>query len=278
MHKHFSKNGNLFPINKAVIPLSNIEYAYGYGIYELIKVKNRIPYFADQHVERLFKSAKILEIITNLSKNDVKKYINDLIFYEKEDTYNLKLILLGAKKLDDCQLFIMPQSPLFPDRKFYKYGISTITYHYERLFPNAKTLNMLGSYLAYKKAKGYDCYDALLINNKGIIMEGTRTNFYAVKDKTVFTQPNENILEGVTREIVLNIAKKYGYQIENKDITIKDLKNFDCAFLTSTSSKILPIRKIDEFVFPDFPETLKFLMKKYDDFLSESKGVFNSSK
>jgi branched-subunit amino acid aminotransferase/4-amino-4-deoxychorismate lyase len=168
----------------------------------------------------------------------------------------------------------LPLTPLFPDRKYYTSGVKTISVKYERQFPGAKTLNMLGSYLAYKKAKNENCYDALLIDKNENIIEGTRTNFFATKDDAIFTQFDEKILEGVTRSTVLYVAKKIGLKIEIKDIQVNNISSFDGAFLTSTSSKIVPIKQIDGFIFPTIPGMLKNLMKKYDEFLYESKGIF----
>ncbi len=188
----------------------------------------------------------------------------------------MKILLIGGKTADESQLFIILLNPLFPDRKFYALGVDTITYKFQRLFPSAKTLNMLGSYMAYRKAKENGCYEALLIDESKNLIEGTRTNFFTIKDNKIFTQPKEQILEGITRDIVLHIARKSGYQIIETYLAIENLSDYDCAFLTSTSSKIIPIKKIDDFVFSGISENLKVLMKSYDNLLENSDGVFNS--
>ncbi|HVF69585.1 MAG TPA: aminotransferase class IV [Xanthomonadales bacterium] len=274
---NFSQNGEILPLIKAIIPLSNIEYAYGFGVYESLRVRGGKVFFEKHHIDRLFQSASILGIIHHFFKSDVSEFISNLIKKENPDTCNLKIILIGGKAQSDSQLFIMLLNPLFPERNFYAEGINTITYEYKRLFPNAKTLNMLGSYMAYRKAKENGCFDALLTDENQNIIEGTRTNFFAIKNKKIFTQPRKKILEGITREIVLDIAKKDGYEIIEANISSEDLSSYDSAFLTSTSSKILPIKRIDGFVFSEISENLKSLMKKYDDLLETSNGIFNPS-
>lgn len=273
--KYFSHNGNLLPIENATIPLSNIEYSYGYGVYESMRVRNNIAFFEKQHIERLIHSASILGISHLFTNSQISEFINNLVNDEKPDTCNIKILLIGGKTADESQLFIILLNPLFPDRSYYKSGVDTVTYKFQRLFPNAKSLNMLGSYLAYRKANESNCYDALLVDENKNIIEGTRTNFFSIKDKTIFTQPDEKILHGVTREIVLHIAQENNYQISVADVSVDNLTKYDSAFITNTSSKIIPIKKIDNFILPEISESLRNLMKKYDEFLENSNGVFN---
>ncbi|HSW47592.1 MAG TPA: aminotransferase class IV [Candidatus Saccharimonadales bacterium] len=276
--KHFSKNGQILSIADAVIPLQNIEYSYGFGIYETLRVRGGIVYFVKQHFHRLLNSAIILGIEHEFSEKDIAIYLSDLLKIEKLEDCNIKMLLIGGKTREDSLLFILPLSPLFPNRKFYTNGVKTITYKYERLLPQAKTLNMLGSYLAYKKANDKVCYDALLIDRNNYITEGTRTNFFTIKNNILYTQYDDKILNGVTRETVNYVAKNCGFEIVKKNITLEELQNYDGAFLTSTSSKIVPIKQIDNFEFPEIAESIKLLIQEYDKFLKNSKGIFNEAK
>ncbi|HUQ85470.1 MAG TPA: aminotransferase class IV [Candidatus Limnocylindrales bacterium] len=273
--KNFSQNGKIQPIEKANIPFSNIEYAYGYGVYESLRIRNGIVFFEKQHIDRLINSASILEIEHPFTKEIISESISNLIILEAPSTCNLKILLIGGKSPSDAKLNIFLLNPLFPDRKLYSDGMNTITYKYQRLFPNAKTLSMLGSYMAYKKAKENNCYDALLIDENKNIIEGTRTNFFAMKGKKIFTAPKEKILEGITREIVILLAKEDDYEIIEDEISINKLSSYDSAFLTSTSSKIIPVKNIDSHKFTNISDELRNLMNLYDKFLESSNGVFD---
>jgi branched-chain amino acid aminotransferase len=273
--KYFSKNGKILPVSDAHIPLNNIEYSYGYGVYELISIRNHIVYFANGHINRLLKSAKIIGLDHYFTPEKIQEFIDDLLKKSDVDSCNIKILLVGGKSSNDAMLYILLLSPLFPERKLYTQGVKTITIKYERAFPNAKTLNMLGSFLAFKKAKENDCFDALLINNENKIIEGTRTNFFLIKDKTIYTQSDNKILQGVTRHLILNIAYENNFSIKFDEISTSKLPNFDCGFLTGTTAKILPIRQIDNFYFNTIPKNLKLLMSKFDNFLKESKGAIN---
>lgn len=269
---YFSTNGQILPIELAIVPLSNIEYSYGFGVYETLKVRKGNVYFVKQHVERLFYSAKVIGLTHAFTKKEIEKYIDELLAKQSVDACNIKMLLIGGR---EPQLFIIPLAPLFPDRKLYTQGAKTISVQYERIFPNAKTLNMLPSYLAYKKAKENGCYDALLISQKGTILEGTRSNFFAIKNNVLYTPPVEEVLEGVTRQTVIATAKKAGFILKETTIPLLQITDYDGAFLTSTSSKIIPITRINDHTF-SIPVALKKLMKAYDVFLQESQGKFTS--
>jgi len=269
--KYFSQNGKILPINQATIPFSNIEYSYGFGVYENVRISNGIIYFLKDHTERLLESAKTIGLDHPFNEEFIKNSILELVKDYKSETFNLKILLIGGAIKEKATLNILCLNPLFTDRKFYKEGAEFITYNYERAFPHAKTLNMLESYLAYGKAKESGAYDALLINHEDFILEGTRTNFFCIKDKNIFTPPEKDILLGVMRKVVLKVALENNYQIVEKNIKLDDVKSYDSAFVTSTSAKIIPIKSINEIIL-NIPDSLKELMKLLSDFLDNCQG------
>lgn len=269
---YFSRNGELLKVEEAVIPLSSIEYSYGFGVYENIRVSGGVIYFIKDHIERLIESARIIGLEHLFSEEEVEKNIRELVAKNSAKACNIKILLIGAPDKADAQLFIMCLNPLFPNRKLYRDGAVVTTYQYERAFPHAKTLNMLQSYLAYREARESDAYDALLINRDGTVTEGTRTNFFAIKDRTIYTPSEKDILLGVTRKVLLKVAADNGYDIIEADIRVEDVFNYDGAFISSTSSKIIPIKSIDSQVLPSRPDALKELMNLFDDFLAKSDG------
>ncbi len=266
---HFSRNGELLPLSDATVSLSNIEYQYGFGVYETVRVKEGIPYFIDEHITRLLESARIISLKHSFTAETVSRAVTQLVADIGGGTYNLKILLIGGEP----QLNIVPLNPHFPDRKLYRDGVHCTTYVYERMFPHAKTLNMFRSYLAYSAARQVGAYDALLIDAGGNILEGTRTNFFAIKGKTLVSAPEEKILLGVTRKIVLKVADEKGYKVEHRDIPLNRLQEYDGAFLTSTSSGIMPIKGVDDVTFGPQPAALKELLTAFDALVDASGGV-----
>lgn len=266
-YKYFSRNGEILPIGEAHVPLANIEYAYGFGVYESIRVSGGSAYFLEYHIERLMSSARIIGLEHGFTPEMVSASVARLIEKNAADACNVKVLLIGGKTPEDAQLNILCLNPLFPDKKMYRDGVRAITYPYERPFPHAKTLNMLQSFFAYRAAKDADAYDALLIDREGRITEGTRTNFFCIKKRTLFSPDEKDILPGVTRKAILKVAAETGFDVMQKDIRPSDLSEYDGAFLTSTSSKILPLSSIDGFQFGAPTRELTELMSVFDTFL-----------
>ncbi|HEX3082566.1 MAG TPA: aminotransferase class IV [Candidatus Saccharimonadia bacterium] len=271
--KTFSYNGRLLPIEQAQVPLSLVEYSYGYGVYENIRYANGILYFLADHLERLAESARVIGLEHEFTAEFVASSVRELVAAAPDHACNLKILLIGGRTAADAQLFILALNPLFPDRKLYRDGAAVITRRFERAFPHAKTLNMLQSYLAYRDAARVGAYDALLINRAGNITEGTRTNFFGIKGKTIVSPPEDEILLGVTRKAMIVAAEAAGFNLEQRDIPADSLGSYDGVFITSTSSKIVPIRSIDgDMVSENVPENLRELMRAFDEFLDSSRG------
>lgn len=272
--EHFSHNGKILPIAQAQVPIAWLEYAYGFGVYENIRYAKGLVYFLEDHIERLMSSAKIIGLEHEFDDALVRRSVMELLEATQPEACNLKIMLIGGITAGAAQLYIECLNPFFPDRKLYRQGADLITCNYQRAFPQAKTLNMLQSYLAYRSAKSVGAYDALLVNRSGKITEGTRTNFFALKERTIVSPPEEDILLGVTRKAVLKAATKAGFEFRQAEIGMNEVANFDAAFITSTSSKILPVRSLDGQVIFEHPASqLTLLMTVFDDYLTDCRGV-----
>jgi D-alanine transaminase/branched-chain amino acid aminotransferase len=260
---YFSHNGKVLSAEQAQVPLASIEYSYGFGVYETIRVSHGTAHFVDDHMRRLELSAKTIGLEHSFTPSEITGYITDIIAANEVETCNVKLLLIGGKTAADASLFILCLAPYFVDRKLYKTGCHCTTYDYERMYPHAKTLNMLPSYVAYRDAVAQGAHDALLINRRGEITEGTRSNFFVLKENTIYSPPASEILLGVTRDHILALAKEQGFDIVHRPIPLSSLNNYNAAFLTSTSAKILPIHSVDSTVLPPVPENLQALVRKF---------------
>lgn len=273
--KLFSLNGQLLPLDKAVAPVNNIEFSYGFGVYETVRVSGGVIYFAHEHIDRLLTSAKIIGLEHSFSAGRIEEYMNDLLEASNLKTSNLKMLLIGAPAKEAVQLYIMALNPLFPPRKLYTQGATCVTYKNERFLPHAKTLNMLPSYLAYREARAKGAYDALLVNRSGCVTEGTRTNLLCIKDNTIVSPPEDEILLGVMRKVVLKVALSNGFKSEERDIPLGEISQFDNVCLTSTSTKLMPVRSIDDTELNPVSDNTRELMKKVNQFLSDCKGTLD---
>jgi branched-subunit amino acid aminotransferase/4-amino-4-deoxychorismate lyase len=266
-YTYFSRNGEILPVSQAVVPLADIHYGYGFGVYETIRLAGGKPRFAEAHCRRLMESAKIIGLEHIFTPGTVEKNIMDLIIKNKVENCNIKILLNGGATPEKASLNILCLNPSYPDRQLYRHGAPTITRELERPSPHAKTLNMLPSYLARRDAKAAGAYEALLVNREGCLTEGTSTNLFALKDKTITGPPEDQILPGVTRANMLKIAKDNGFTVKEKELKLAGIEQYDNLFLTGTSVKIMPVRSVDKYEWTVISEHLAELMRLFDKHL-----------
>ena len=261
---HIIKNGKLLPLKEASIPIDDLAALYGFGVYESIRLKKNIPLFLDEHISRLLHSATILTLQHIFTKKEIAEWITQLIKKNSIETANIKIILLGG---NEPTLFAFLLAPKFVEKKEYREGVSVTLFEYERFLPQAKSLNMLPSYIGFTQAKQSGAFDALCIDRYGHIIEGTRSNFFTIKNSTLYTPPEKNILLGITRSHVITCAKKHGWSIEETDIPLNTVcETFDGAFLTNTSSKIVPLKAIGTQRFSTIPPQIHTLRKQFTEY------------
>ncbi len=244
--EYASINGELVPTARAVVPVDDVSFAYGYGVYETMKLRRGVVFFPERHESRLYHSAATIGLAHALSAGDVVNRVGALIAANPTVAdANIKLLLIGGRSADDARLFIMLLNPLYPDRKLYRDGAAVITYRGDRRYPEAKTLEMLMSTLAYRAAREAGAYDALLVAGDRVVTEGTRTNFFAIDGETVLTAPAGRVLLGVTQITLGEVLAEEGLELRELAIHVDNLGRHDGYFLTSTSSKVMPIGSID---------------------------------
>lgn len=259
-----SLNGKIIEPRDANVSVFSIEYGYGFGVYEHIRIVKGSPYFLKEHLDRLMESSRIIGLGHLITPPIVSQWLNVLLKRLPKESFNVKILLIGAKTPEQVQCYILPLPALFPKKEWYQHGVSTVSVRYERPFPQAKTLSMLSSYLAYRIARTSDCYDALAIDGEGNVREGTRTNIMFVKGKTLFKSPQELILAGVTQAVVLECAKKLTLVVKERNIAYSSIAQFDGAFLTSTSVGVVPVKRINDHEFQTIPTLIRILADAYD--------------
>jgi branched-subunit amino acid aminotransferase/4-amino-4-deoxychorismate lyase len=263
-----SLNGELIPTARAAIPVDDIDFTYGYGVYETLKVRAKILYFPELHAERLLHSASIVGLVSewesrlgkSMRRDDIVSWIRGLVRANETADANVKMLLVGAR------LYIMTLNPLFPGRRLYRDGGTAIIAEGERVFPRAKSLNMLVSTLAFRKAQAAGAYDALLCGRDGLITEGTRTNLFFTDGGCLYTPPEDTVLTGVTRLTLARALKEEGLCLEEKPLPRAELSRWEGYFLTSTSTKIVPLVRVGERAF-GIPDITRRVMKLYDEWL-----------
>lgn len=266
-----SYNGELIKEEEAKIPIKNKANFFDFSVYSSLKVIQNKTFFSKYHVDRLFESADLIGLGHDFEKEDVIKWINKLVEQLEKKDFLLRIILVGdAEKNKEAKLYIFPITGItYYPNEYYSKGVKTVTYKGERLIPKAKTTNLLLGFLALRKAKKNNALEALLVDSDGNIREGTRSNFFAIKNNYLITPPDEKVLEGITKKIVLKVTKDE-FDLKKENIPLDKIANYDEFFITSTLFNVMPVKQIDgEELHSDFKKT-KRIQKLFKDYYHEN--------
>jgi D-alanine transaminase len=249
-------------LNNAIIPLADSHlspfdrgFLFADGVYESIRTYNRKLFRYEDHLERLKRSLK--ETMIDFDRlNSIENIIYKLIKknnIEKESLVYLQITRGSAQQRTHSFPKEKTTPTLFISVKEFKEdieeqskGVKVILQEDVRwLRCDIKSTSLLPVVLASQKASEEGATEAILIRD-GMITEGTHTNFFAVKDETVFTAPKSRlILDGITRKVVLEFCEKFKIDFKEEFIDKDDLKNFTEFFITSTTKEITPVTMID---------------------------------
>ena len=230
------------------------------SVYEVIRAIDGVPLFFEEHIERLYKSAELINIELCLKKDQIKELMTKLMNVNKEYNSNIKLLFSE----DGRSYFLYFMHTFYPSQEMYNQGIHTVLYDVVRNTPNAKIndYKLRGHIKEYRLARS--AFEALLVNKYQKVTEGSRSNIFFVKNNILHTAPNKKVLIGITRNKVIEHAKALNIEIKEQEISVNELIDFDGVFMTSTSNDILPITTIDNLKFNSVSnKTIEKLQQAY---------------
>ncbi len=256
-------NGEVVPAREAKISIFDRGFLYGDSIYEAIYAKDYSLLFFDEHLDRLERSAGLINMQLFTSREEVRKEaLKTLQISQIQDAYIRIILTRGETEitLDPNASFknnlviIVKTKPKYPDR-FYEKGINLSIVSILRndklaTDPNAKSGNYLNNVMAIDEAKKSGADDALMINKDGQITEGTTFNIWMFKDGHWVTPPSTSgLLEGITRKKVLEICKSQSIPLKVENFSTDDLLNAKEVFITSSTRSIMPVHKINDTIY-----------------------------
>jgi branched-chain amino acid aminotransferase len=237
---NFIHNGTVYRVSD----FDNIYTNAFPSVYEVIRIMNGTALFLEEHYERLINSASLLGFSIDITFEEIKQNILQIIKINKVSDYNLKIVINNLDSPGKKSFYFFIASN-YPTEEMYQKGIYTILFNAVRDNPNAKVIyqdlrDEINYALKEKKA-----YEALLVNSKGEITEGSRSNTFFIKSNIVYTAPAKDVLLGITRQRIINILKANNITVKEDVISVGSLNEFDAAFMSGTSPKVLPISSID---------------------------------
>ncbi len=249
-------NGRVMPLEEGKVSVEDRGFQFADGVYEVAVVYSGVPYEFEEHIDRLFHSARLLELE---------------ILHPPEEIKSICLDLLAESQLANCLVYIQVtrgyarRGHAFPDEvkptvvvytiefagraaEHYEKGVATITVPDDRWGRcNIKSIALLANCLAKEKAYRAGCYEAIFHSPTGVVYEGASTNVFCVIDGSIVTAPLSNkILPGITRARLMELARAGGFQMVERDCTVVELKGADEVFLTGTSTEVMPVIRVDD--------------------------------
>lgn len=247
-------NGEILKAEDAKISVFDCGFIFGDGIYEVMVQINGRFFYGEAHLKRLEEC---------LSKIDIEYNVSQL-------SAEIPKLLEASKLVSrDCMLYIQITRGVAPRKHSFPKAIQPTVFMYAtpKVLPeineshikvltqqdyrwtkcDIKMTSLLGNIIANEYAIKNDCYETLFIRD-GQITEASHCNVFFVNDSKVYTHPaNQFILNGITRQIVLELCKKLNIEVIEVGIMIDDIESYDEAFLTGTSTQIASIKKIDNY-------------------------------
>jgi len=252
-------NDRLVPEDEAKVSVFDHGLLYGDGVFEGLRSYSGTVFRLDAHLDRLWASARAICLEIPLSKAAVAKAVNDTLAANKlSDGYVRLVVTRGAGSLgldpnrttNPPVIVIADTISLYP-REFYEQGLKIVTAATQRvqsaaLSPRIKSLNYLNNIMAKLEGLRAGCVEALMLNHKGEVAECTGDNVFVVRSGVLLTPPPDaGILEGITRNAVMELARAAGIDCREATLTRHDLYTADECFLTGTAAEVIPVVDID---------------------------------
>ncbi|HZW82315.1 MAG TPA: branched-chain-amino-acid transaminase [Candidatus Deferrimicrobium sp.] len=252
-------NGRFVPEHEARVSVFDHGFLYGDGIFEGIRAYHGRVFKLKEHLDRLFNCAKVIDLNIGASKVEVENIVLETLRRNNFTDAYIRLVVSRGKGdlgLDprNCPkasiICIADKLTLFPET-LYQNGmeiktVATRRNNVDSLSPRIKSLNYLNNIMARIEVTLAGAMEAVMLNNEGHVCEGTGDNIFIVKDGTIITPPTHvGILEGITRNTVMELGESVGIPVKEQLFTRFDLYTADEVFLTGTAAEMIPVSKVD---------------------------------
>jgi branched-chain amino acid aminotransferase len=252
-------NGRLVDKADAKVSVYDHGLLYGDGVFEGLRSYGGRVFRLERHLDRLYESARAIWLEIPIKAAELAKAVNDTLRANSlEDAYIRLVVTRGAGSLgldpnrtSDPQVIIITDKITLYPAELYEHGLeiitaSTIRNHPAALSPRIKSLNYLNNILAKIEGLQAGCIEALMLNTKGEVAECTGDNIFLVRGGVLLTPPlDAGILEGVTRDAVIELARESGVEVREIPLTKHDVYVADECFLTGTAAEVIPVVKVD---------------------------------
>lgn len=253
-------NGTVCPLEEAKVPATDHAHLYGDGIFEGIRFYQRRVFRLDEHLDRLFHGIRFLSYEMPMTQAELRQIVLEVCAQADLPDGYIRLNVtrgtglgLDPKNIDRrANVMVMVNTiSLYPESA-YEHGLDVVTCSIRVIPPDClePRLKCIGRYaaniLAKLEANARGAGEGLMLNQQGQIAECTGDNLFLIQDRVIRTpHPSAGILQGITRDTVMHLARTAGYAVEECVLTPFDLSTADEAFLTGTAAEVIPMVTVD---------------------------------
>ena len=256
MSNIFYIDGEYVKQEDAVIPVTDLAVIRGYGVFDFMRTYKGKPFHLEAHVARLYRSAESVLLDTPWTQEEVCDIVNETVARNTGDDFNIRIVITGGDSptslmpVGASRLLVYVTPVTIMPKENYHEGIKIITVEDLRSYPGVKSIDYLPAIVALKNAHSQGAIDAIYIDSDGNVREGTTNNIFAFFGNTLVTPPLENILSGITRNVVLDLAKE-SFTVEERMMSLDELYQADEVFLASSVKQVMPVRQVNDKVIGD---------------------------
>ncbi len=259
MEKLVYLNGSLVPENEAKVSVFDRGFLYGDGLFETMRAYAGKIFRLEKHLERLFRSAKMIFLSLTQGEEELKKAVYRTLKANKLKESYLRLTVSRGEgrrgpdirdNLSPNIIIAAKPLPLYP-RDWYEEGIKAVIVTKIRRdetspLSRIKSLNYLPNILARSEAGDKGAEEGIMLNSRGYLTEGTVSNLFLVTHGKIITPSGESgILPGITREAILELASQQELKISEREVKLSELKEAEETFLTNSLREVVPLTRVD---------------------------------
>jgi branched-chain amino acid aminotransferase len=261
--KYFIRNSELL----SSLSFNSSMIYEGDSLYEVIRIVKGAPVFFYDHMERLKNSVRLQKKEMAAGTDVLRRDIIKLSGSDGLKEVNLKIVFNYSGTSSDYLIYFI--EPIYPTESQYRTGVKGILFNAERKDPASKVVNHKLRSDIYHKLILEGAYEALLVDHKNRITEGSRSNIFFIRDNKLFTAPEDIILSGITRKYILEICQEKNLKVIFEPVKADEIGDYDSVFMTGTSPMVLPFRFVNDCIFnvrhPLISELRKLYIVKTED-------------
>ncbi len=243
-------DGEYVPATEARVATGDSALLYGRGLFETLRARRGAVYLLDRHIDRLEAGARVLGIAVPPAVEGLEAIVRELAERQCLEDARVRLTLTAGSESEPSVLFVQARAVTDYPERVYEKGLSAHVASVRRNetspLARVKSLSCLDNLLAKEKARASGVDDAILLNTRELLAEGSTSNLFLIRDGQLLTPPiADGALPGITRGAVWELAEAAGIIVRELSMTMDDLRHADEAFLTNSVGGVMPLVSVD---------------------------------